>query len=130
MIQLPYSPTFISHRHGGTVLEITGIAHRIEKSRGGRSMDTWHFIGRVSWDEGYESTEHPIDPALLCSPSEVGQKEIGELSDAMMAYLGEHGDWCDSKSGHQGWYAHRKQKSLMATNQGTRMIGSMRRSAE
>lgn len=113
MIQLPYTPTNVCHRHGGTVLEITGIKHQTDKPRDGRSMDAWYFIGRVSWDDasGDTKTTVPIDVPMLCSDTDAGLAEIHDLTEVMMAYLREHGEWCDSKSKHEGWFAHRKAKT-------------------
>lgn len=90
------------------MLEITGIKHQTDRPRDGRSMDAWYFIGRVSWDDasGDVMKPCPIDVPMLCSDTEAGQQEIQDLSAVMMAYLREHGQWCDSKSKHEGWYAN------------------------
>jgi hypothetical protein len=109
-MQLPYTPTNVLHRHGGRILEIVGIKHQTDKPRDGYSSDAWYFTGRVKWNDGSgdESKPQPIDAPMLCSDTEQGAAEIRELSDLMMVYLREHGTWCDAKSKHEGWYAHRK----------------------
>lgn len=108
MIQLPYTPTNVLHRHGGRILELTSIKHQADKPSGGYSRDSWYFMGRVQWDDGSGdvSKQRPIDMQRLCSDNAAGGDEIRGLSDLMMEYLREHGEWSEGKP-HEGWYAHR-----------------------
>lgn len=111
-MKLPYTPVNVLHRHGGKILEITGIKHQVDKPRDGRSMDSWWFVGRVKWEDGSgsEAKESPIDVPMLCSDTESGMDEIRGLSDLMMDYLKTHGEWHEHGK-HEGWYAHRKERS-------------------
>jgi hypothetical protein len=111
-MQLPYKPTNVLHRHGGKILELTEIRHQTDKPSGGYSRDAWYFMGRVQWGDGKGDTNrlHPIDVPCLCSDTEEGMNEIRAISDLVMDYLHEHGEWCEGKP-HEGWYAHdRKQR--------------------
>lgn len=111
-MQLPYTPKNILHRHGGRVLEITGIQHQKDKPRGGYSRDYWEWRGRVRWEDGSGDTskETHIDPRCLVTDSPEGHAEINELGGLLMDYLREHGEWFDDGK-HKGWYAHRKERS-------------------
>jgi hypothetical protein len=107
-MKLPYKPTAVYHRHGGKILEVTEIRHQTEKPSGGYSRDAWYFMGRVRWDgSGTGDKLRPIDMPMLCSDTPEGQDEIRGLSDLMMAYLREHGEWFETNP-HKGWYAHRR----------------------
>jgi len=112
-MKLPYKPTNVYHRHGGAILEVTSIRHQTDKPRDGRSRDAWYFMGRVKWRDGSgdESKLHPIDAPMMCADTDEGHAEIRGLSELMMEYLREHGDWCGRGSKHEGWYAHRKAKA-------------------
>ena len=111
MIQLPFVPTDVLHRHGGRILEITGIKHQVDRPRDGRSMDAWYFVGRVRWGDGSgdESKPSPIDAQMLCTDTEAGKADILALSSLMSDYLAKHGEWRKTKP--EGWYAHRKAKA-------------------
>lgn len=115
-MKLPYTPANILHRHGGRVLEITGIGHKIDRPQMGYSRDYWFYLGRVAWDDGSGDQKkiRQIEPFSLCASSPEGFAEINAVSDLMMEYLGEHGEWCDSKSKHEGWYAHNRKERLAA----------------
>jgi hypothetical protein len=109
MLQLPYKPINVLHRHGGKILEVTEMRHQTEKPSGGYSNDAWYFMGRVRWEDGSGGGDklHPIDVPMLCSDTPEGQQEISALCELTMAYLHENGEWFDSKP-HEGWYAHRR----------------------
>lgn len=109
-MQFPFKPTAVFHKHGGRILEVTGIAHQVEKPRNGYSQDAWWFVGRVEWSDGSGSPDklHPIDAPMLCADTPEGHAEINAMGDLMMAYLREHGEWRDAKP--RGWYAHRPTK--------------------
>ena len=110
-MQLPYRPTNVFHRHGGKIVEVVEIRIQKEKPSGGYSRDAWYFMGRVKWNDGSGSDDKlcPIDMPMLCTDTPYGHVEINGLSDLMMAYLNEHGEWRKSKP--QGWYAHRETKT-------------------
>ena len=111
-MQLPYKPINVFHRHGGTIVEITGIRHQADKPRGGYSTDYWEWTGRVQWGDGSgdANRETHIDPGCLCSDTPEGGQEISDLCGLMMDYLREHGEWFEAGK-HRGWYAHRKERS-------------------
>lgn len=108
-MKLPYTPANVLHRHGGKVTKITRIKIQMERPSGGHSQDCWYFIGAVEWFDGSGCEDHPIDMRCLCADTPEGMEEIRGLSDLMMAYLADHGEWCDGKP-HEGWYAHRPAK--------------------
>jgi hypothetical protein len=107
-MQFPYKPKAVDHKHGGHITEITGLGHVTDKPKEGRSRDYWHFFGNVTWRDGTQSKGIEIAPYALCQDSDEGHAEVIELMEAMNAYLREHGEWCDSKSKHEGWYAHER----------------------
>ena len=106
-MEFPYTPKNVLHAHGGKIVEITGCGHKTDRPQLGYSRDWWFFIGRVQWDDtGKLGERGHIEPGVLCGDT----AEINELLGAMNAYLRKHGEWCDSKSKHEGWYAHRKER--------------------
>ena len=107
-MQLPYAPRAVHHKHGGTILEVVRVDHHKARPRDGLSRDTWHFVGRVQWDDGSGAPNklYEIAPYMLCADTDEGCAEIGALCDVMNAYLNERGDWLDGKP-YEGWYAHR-----------------------
>jgi hypothetical protein len=110
MLELPFNPQHLVHRHGGKITAIHSMRHQANKARDGRSLDGWWYVGDVEWHDGTKSTNHPIDPHCLCYETDAGREEVGALSELMMEYLAEHGEWCDSKSKHEGWYAYRTKR--------------------
>jgi len=111
-MELPFKPAHVLHNHGGKVVEITGIGHKTDKPQSGYSRDYWFFIGRVQWDDtGKIGDSGHIDIGWLCHDSPEGFEEIKGLAALMTDYLNKHGEWCDGKSKHEGWYAHRKERS-------------------
>ena len=114
-MQFPFEPKAVEHKHGGKIVRITGIGHGTEKPRDGMSRDYWHFYGDVRFaDAGKVSAGLEIAPWALCQDSEEGRAEIVLLMAAMNEYLAEHGQWCDSKSKHEGWYANERKISRRA----------------
>jgi hypothetical protein len=108
MLEYPIQPQNIFHKHGGKITRITGFGHYTAKPVDGRSQDTWHFLGDVQWnDSGKVQRQAEIPPWAICTDSDAGHKEISDLLNDLMEYLGEKGQWFnDSKSKHQGWYAN------------------------
>lgn len=110
-MQLPVDLKHVLHKHGGRIVRITKFTHETAKPTGGRSRDIWFFIGDVEWfdrgeQKGGKSTDLEIMPYSLCYESEENRAEIDQLIDHMNEYLREHGEWCDSESKHEGWYAN------------------------
>jgi hypothetical protein len=103
-MQFPYEPGDVSHKNGGIITKIYGIGHECDKPAEGRSRDYWFFIGDVTWHDGGNSKKLQIAPYHLCYVND--RSSTDELFKAMNDYLAEHGEWCDSKSKHEGWYAH------------------------
>ena len=109
-MKLPYTPKAVFNKMGGQIVELTGIKHVLDRPQYGHSRDYWVWLGKVRWDDGKVSTG-TIDCGALCAETKEGHDEINDLSGLMVEYLNKHGQWCDSKSGHEGWYAHRKAKA-------------------
>lgn len=105
-MKFPFEPTAVEHKHGGKITKVTGVGHGIDRPADGRSRDYWHFFGDVTWRDGTKSAGLEIAPWALCQDSVKGLSEINDLMAAMNHYLYQHGEWCDSASKHEGWYAH------------------------
>jgi hypothetical protein len=112
----PFEPKAVLHKHGGRIVKINGIGHTIDKPSEGRSRDSWFFRGEIEWRDGTHSRHAEIAPYALCYTDEQpeGHAEIIALSAAMSEYLEQHGEWCDRKSKHEGWYAHDRKVSRRA----------------
>ncbi len=106
-MQFPFKPQHTFHKHGGKIILITGIGHEVERPQDGYSKDYWFYTGRMKWDDTgrVDVSDHRIYAHDLCADDKAGHDEINMISEAMMAYLNEHGEWYDSKP-HQGWYAN------------------------
>ena len=109
-MDFPFKPQHVVHRLGGKIVVVHGLRHQVNKPRDGRSLDAWWYVGDVEWFDGTKSTNHQIDPPMLCFDGE--RKDWDALSDAMMDYLREHGEWRRSKP--EGWYAHDRKVSRAA----------------
>ena len=111
-MQFPYTPKAVFNKMGGRIMEITGVGHKTDKPQDGYSRDYWFYIGRVKWDDtGKTGAEGHIEPGAMCADTQEGFDEINTLSEALMAYLRERGEWFRAgKSKHEGWYAHRKNR--------------------
>jgi hypothetical protein len=105
-IKLPYTPTHLIHRHGGTILEVLSIGHRVATPAGGRSRDAWFYVCRISWDDGSGDTsrEWEVPPICVCYLGDEGHAEVCALNELLGAYLLEHGKW--NEASPQGWYAN------------------------
>jgi hypothetical protein len=98
----------VHHRHGGRITRITEIKHETAKPKGGRSQDTWFFVGDVEWDDGTKSLNTEIAPWALAQDGDAGHQEISGLLRAMNTYLAANGQWCHESSRHEGWYANER----------------------
>lgn len=116
LITFPFKPEHLLNKHGGKIVEITGIEHRTERPAGGFSRDYWFFTGSVLWEDTGRVNKGHIDPGFICwnggsaagltTPSP-GQQEWNQISDKMMEYLNKNGVW-SSEPPHDGWYANRR----------------------
>jgi hypothetical protein len=107
-MQFPYKPTtHIQHYMGGTIELVHGIEHQACKPSDGRSLDGWWFDCDVKWADTGKVSRSPCEPFKMCAEEGGRNADIQALNAAMAEYLAEHGEWCDSKSKHEGWFAHR-----------------------
>ena len=101
-ITFPFTPTTLTHRHGGRITRITGIGHTCGKPQcDGRSTDYWFYIGDVEWPEGPVSRNTEIPPWAVCCDSKDMEAECIPLNAAMADYLREHGTFDNGA----GWRA-------------------------
>lgn len=98
----PIQPTKITHKFGGRITRITGIAHTLGRGNSKRSEDSWHFIGNVEWDDGGKSVDTEIAPWAICTIGDAGRDEAQPIFDALSDYLNANGEW-----DNYGWRAHR-----------------------
>jgi len=103
----PVGLKHVHHKHGGQITSVTGIGHHLDKPSDGYSRDYWFFIGDVTWRDGGNSVGIEIAPWAVCYVDGEPRDEVDALMSALNKYLQAHGDWCERKSGHEGWYAHR-----------------------
>lgn len=104
----PFRPQHQVTRAGGTVLEVTGCGHTLDKPANGFSRDDWHFICKVSYEHSNAVETLEFHPSQLLYTGETdgpGHAESCALSDAMMEYLRRNGEWDAGKL--RGWCAHR-----------------------
>jgi hypothetical protein len=102
---VPSTPIF--HAHGGDIVKVHGIAHRLGKPSDGYSRDYWFFDCEVKWHDGSGTTEHAeVPPHALSAENPSEHADLNALMAALTVYLGEHGTWREVKP--KGWYAHRK----------------------
>lgn len=110
-MNFPYTPqTELMHYSGGKIVTVYGMTHQACKARDGRSLDGWWFDCDVQWVDTGKVSRSPVEPFKMCADEGGKNADIQALSAAMAEYLREHGEWCDSKSKHEGWYAHRKER--------------------
>lgn len=109
-MKFPFKPTAVYNVHGGQIVEVTGVGHRIERPQGGYSRDYWFYTGTVKWDDTGKTNEGYIDAGFLCADTQKGMDEIREMSEAMMAYLNANGAW-SGEGKPDGWHAHDRKKN-------------------
>lgn len=108
-MKFPFQPTAVFNVHGGQVIEVTGVGHRIVRPDGGYSRDYWFYTGTVKWEDTGKTSEGHIDAGFLCADTVKGQEEIRDMSVAMMEYLNANGVW-SAEGKPQGWYANDRKK--------------------
>jgi hypothetical protein len=107
-MHFPFEPSGIHHKHGGRITRIERVGHECAPAKEGRSQDIWFFVGDVEWSDGGKSNGLEIAPYHVCWVDEQpeGEQQIRDLMAALNEYLQAHGEWCDRKSKHEGWYAN------------------------
>ena len=126
-MEFPYTPkTELSHKWGGKIVAVHGVAHQACKPRDGRSLDGWWFDCDVLWDDG-KTSRSPVEPFKLCADDPGNNVDLRGLMAAMTDYLAEHGDWCDGSTKHEGWYAHRKTKLAPVYDSTGKLMASVAR---
>ena len=111
-MDFPYTPkTDLRHYAGGQIVAVHGIKHQSCKARDGRSLDGWWFDCDVKWADTGKVSRRPVEPFKMCAEEGGKNVDLQLLSAAIAEYLSKHGEWCDGKSKHEGWYAHRKERS-------------------
>lgn len=105
------------HRHGGRIVSIDSVAHATFKG-----VASWHFVGRVVWDDTTESPAAEIAPGLLCVDSSHQKESAAELNtllETMNRYLADHGTWHEQKKVRDGrvysWTPHLAEGSSPVT---------------
>ena len=106
-VTFPFKPQHAACRLG-KIVEITGIAHTIDRPQMGYSRDYWYYLGQVEWSDTGKTSEpnRHIYPYDLWADTPEGFSEINDLSETMMGYLHEHGEWRKTKP--EGWYANKR----------------------
>ncbi len=107
-LTFPFQPKAVFTKSGGTVIEIQGIEHKIDRPQMGYSRDYWYYLATIKWSDTGKTSEprRHLYPYDLCADEGNGFEEIRQLSEAMMDYLHEHGEWRNTKP--QGWTAHKR----------------------
>jgi hypothetical protein len=90
---------YLRHRHGGTITEISAIAHESYKG-----VASWHFVGDVQWDDGTKSCGTTIAPFCVCfnQDNPLAKAEGDGLFAQLSDYLTRNGAWHDTKRARDG----------------------------
>lgn len=109
-ITFPYTPKAIYTKSGGTVVEIQGVEHKVDRPQMGYSRDYWYYLATIKWGDTGKTSEpgRHLYPYDMCTDTPGGHAEINEVSELMMAYLAEHGTWSRNGTKPQGWNATKR----------------------
>lgn len=107
-MQFPYTPKAVFTKNGGTVVEIQGVEHKVDRPQMGHSRDYWYYLATIKWSDTGKTSEpgRHLYAFDLCADDGNGFEEIRQLSEAMMDYLAKHGEW--RKTAPEGWHATKR----------------------
>jgi hypothetical protein len=108
-ITFPFQPKAVFTKSGGTVIEIQGIEHKVDRPQMGHSRDYWYYLATIKWSDTGKTSEpgRHLYPYDMCTDTPEGHIEINALSEAMMDYLREHGTW-KQDAAPRGWTATKR----------------------
>lgn len=84
-------PKALFHKWGGRITAIVAVGHSTQRG----TLAEWFYVCHVEWSDksGDPAKEVRVGPWALCTDTPEGEAEYRVASDALMAYLNDHGEW-------------------------------------